>query len=91
MSLFNSDKSDILQEPSWLQPLSDPPSGRLLCRDADSKLMARHLANLFITRKTETYSFHGPPGTGKTACVRYLLSEVARHAYEQTFPSKLST
>jgi len=82
MSLFTSEKSSILQEPRWLQPLSDPPGGRPLCRDPDLKLMARCLADLFTNGQARNLFIHGQPGTGKTACVKYVLSEVDRHASE---------
>jgi cell division control protein 6 len=82
MSLFTSEPSSILQEPKWLEPLSDPPGGRPLCRDADLKLIARHLADLFITGQARNLFIFGKPGTGKTVCVTHVLSEVDRHASE---------
>jgi Cdc6-like AAA superfamily ATPase len=82
MSLFTSEPSSILQEPKWLEPLSDPPGGRPLCRDADLKLMARHLADLFRTGQARNLFIYGGPGTGKTLCVKHVLSEVARHNFE---------
>jgi cell division control protein 6 len=82
MSLFTSEKSSILHESRWLQPLSDPPGGRPLCRDPDLKLMARYLADLFTNGQARNLFIHGQPGTGKTACVKYVLSEVASHASE---------
>ena len=86
MSLFTSEPSSILQEPKWLQPLSDPPHGRPICRDAYLKLMAKHLADLFRTEQARNLFIYGGPGTGKTLCVRHLLNEVARHASETNAP-----
>jgi cell division control protein 6 len=82
MSLFTSDKNSILQESRWLQPLSDPPGGRPLCRDADLRRMARYLADLFTAGQARNLFIYGKPGTGKTVCVKYVLSEVAKHASE---------
>jgi cell division control protein 6 len=82
MSLFTSENSSILQEPKWLQPLSDPPGGKPVCRDADLELMARHLADLFRNGQARNLFIYGRPGTGKTVCVRYVLCEVTRHASE---------
>ena len=82
MSLFTSEPSSILQEPRWLEPLSDPPGGRPLCRDADLKLMAKHLADLFRTGQARNLFIYGGPGTGKTLCVKHVLSEVTRHNSE---------
>ena len=86
MSLFASEESSILQEPKWLEPLSNPPGGRPLCRDAYLKLMARHLNNIFTTGQARNLFIYGGPGTGKTVCVKHLLSEVARHALETNAP-----
>jgi Cdc6-like AAA superfamily ATPase len=86
MSLFTSDKSSILLEPKWLQPLSDPPGGKPLCRDADLKLIARHIADLFSGGQARNLFIYGQPGTGKTVCVRHVLSEVDRHASETNIP-----
>jgi len=82
MSLFACDPSSILQEPKWLEPLSDPPGGKPLCRDTDLKLIARHLADLFRTGQARNLFIYGGPGTGKTLCVKHVLSEVARHNFE---------
>jgi cell division control protein 6 len=82
MNLFTSEPSTILEEPKWLEPLSDPPGGRPLCRDADLKLIARHLTALFKTGQARNIFIHGGPGTGKTLCVKHVLSEVARHNSE---------
>ncbi len=86
MSLFTSNESSILQEPGWLQPLSDPPGGRPLCRDADLKLMARRLADIFTVGQARNLFVYGSPGTGKTVCVTYMLNEVTKHASEAKSP-----
>jgi len=86
MSLFNRDEDSILQELRWLQPLSDPPSGRPLCRDADLRLMAQYLGDLFIGGQARNLFIYGKPATGKTVCVKYMLGEVAKHASEAKVP-----
>jgi len=86
MSLFTSESSNILKDPSWLQPLSDPPNGRPLCREADLKAMANYLSELFRTGQARNLFIYGKPGTGKTICVKHLLSEVNRHASETNSP-----
>jgi len=86
MSLFTSETSSVLLEPQWLQPLSDPPRGRPICREAYLKLMASHLTDLFRAGQARNLFIYGKPGTGKTACVKYVLGEVARHAHETNAP-----
>ena len=86
MSLFTSEKRSILLEPKWLEPLSYPPKERPLCRDAYLKLMARHLADLFKTGQARNLFIYGSPGTGKTVCVKHLLSEIVQHASETNTP-----
>ena len=86
MSLFNPEKSSILQDPKWLQPLSDPPGGKPLCRDADLKLIARHIADVFSSGQARNLFIYGQPGMGKTVCVRHVLSEVDKHASETNNP-----
>jgi cell division control protein 6 len=86
MSLFTFDKNGVLQETKWLQPLSDPPGGRPLFRDADLKLMARRLSDLFTAGQARNLFIYGKPGTGKTVCVKYMLNEVAKHASEAKLP-----
>jgi cell division control protein 6 len=82
MSLFTVDKSSILQDARWLQPLSDPPGGRPLCRDVQLKVIARYIADLFTAGQARNLFIYGEPGTGKTVCVMQVLNEVAKHASE---------
>jgi len=86
MSLFTSETNNILTDPKWLQPLSDPPDSKPICREAYLKLMASNLADLFTTGQARNLFIYGKPGTGKTACVKHLLSEVAKHAMETNAP-----
>jgi cell division control protein 6 len=83
MSLFTSEASSILINSQWLQPLSDPPGGKPLCRDAYLKLMAHHLADLIKVGQSRNLFIYGKPGTGKTVCVTHLLSEIGRYASEK--------
>ncbi|HML02826.1 MAG TPA: AAA family ATPase [Candidatus Bathyarchaeia archaeon] len=62
--------------------MSDPPGGRPLCRDAYLNLMATYLEDLFTAGQARNLFIHGEPGSGKTVCVKYVLSEVTKHAAE---------
>jgi len=80
MTLFQTRENRIFKNAAWLHPLSDPPAGKPLCREQDLKYMASLLSDLFITGKGSNLFVFGKPGTGKTVCVRYLLSEIQKHA-----------
>jgi Cdc6-like AAA superfamily ATPase len=80
MTLFHEDASTIVKDRSWLQPLSDPPGAKPLCREAELQTMATFLQGLFTAGRGANLFIVGPPGTGKTLCVRYLLREIERHA-----------
>lgn len=82
MNLFKPRKSLIFKDASWLQPLSNPPGGKPLCRDADLRVMATFLSEIFRAGQARNLFIHGKPGTGKTVCIRHLLNEVNRHATE---------
>jgi cell division control protein 6 len=86
MSQFKTDSANIIKDARWLQPLSDPPNGKPLCRESDLKLIASHLTDLFRTGQERNLFIYGKPGTGKTACAKYVLSEVAKHAHETNAP-----
>jgi Cdc6-like AAA superfamily ATPase len=86
MNLFTADTNSVLKEPKWLQPLSDPPGGMPLCRNADLKLMARYLTDVFKSGQARNLFIWGPPGTGKTVCARYLLQQIRTHAEETNAP-----
>lgn len=86
MSLFTPKANSILIDPRWLQPLSDPPSGKPICREVYLKLMVRHLADLFTAGQARNLFIYGKPGTGKTACAKYVLGEAAKHASETHAP-----
>jgi Cdc6-like AAA superfamily ATPase len=86
MNLFTTAKNSILQELKWLQPLSDPPNGKPLCRDDYLKLIARYLSNLFTSDQGRNLFIYGKPSTGKTACIKHVLDEVAKHATETNAP-----
>jgi len=86
MTLFENLRSRIFQDATWLQPLSDPPGGRPLCREEDLKLMASFLSEVLRSGQARNLFIYGKPGTGKTICVLYLLSEINRHARETKTP-----
>ena len=86
MTLFQHTPSRIFKDASWLQPLSDPPSGKPLCRDEDLEYMASFLTDVFKIGQARNLFIYGKPGTGKTACVQYLLKEIRRHADEENIP-----
>lgn len=80
MTLFQDKESRIFKDAGWLQPLSVPPSGKPLCRDEDLKIMAGFLCNLFKIGQARNLFVFGKPGTGKTVCAQYLLSEIRKYA-----------
>ncbi|MCW4019967.1 MAG: AAA family ATPase [Candidatus Bathyarchaeota archaeon] len=80
MTLFETRYDNIFKDAKWLQPLSDPPGGKPLCRDEDLEDMAFFLSDVFTTGRARNLFVFGKPGTGKTVCVKYLLSEVRRYA-----------
>jgi archaeal cell division control protein 6 len=80
MSSFETKRSNIFEDASWLDPLSNPPGGMPLCRDEYLKLMASHISEVFRTGRARNLFIWGPPGTGKTVCVQYLLKEIQQHA-----------
>jgi Cdc6-like AAA superfamily ATPase len=86
MMLFNQRKNGIVKDAQWLQPLSNPPNAKPLCRDEDLNEMASSLADLFTLGQGKNLFIVGKPGTGKTLCVKYLLEEIRRHARETSFP-----
>jgi cell division control protein 6 len=86
MTLFQCRESRIFKDAKWLQPLSNPPSGKPLCREADLKAMALFLSDVFKTGQGRNLFIYGKPGTGKTVCVQYLLSEIRKHADENHVP-----
>ena len=86
MTLFQHRENRIFKDPSCLQPLSDPPGGKPLCRDEDLEYMASFLTDIFKIGQARNLFIFGKPGTGKTACVQYLLKEIRRHADEENIP-----
>jgi len=86
MTLFQPRESQIFKDARWLQPLSDPPDGKPLCREADLEYMAFFLSDLFRTGRARNLFIFGKPGTGKTLCVRYLLNEIRRHGEREGIP-----
>jgi cell division control protein 6 len=69
-------------------PLSDPPGGKPVCRDAYLRQMARYLADFFTTGRARNLFIYGPPGTGKTICAKHVLAEAAKHAQEKNIEAK---
>jgi len=86
MTLFQREESRIFKDSSWLQPLSDPPNEKPLCREAALEYMASFLSGLFKTGQARNLFVFGKPGTGKTLCVQYLLREIRKHAKKEAVP-----
>ncbi|MEM2882463.1 MAG: AAA family ATPase [Candidatus Bathyarchaeia archaeon] len=86
MNLFQEGNGRILRDAKWLQPLSDPPGGKPLCRDGTLRAMAHFLSEVFAAGQARNLFIYGGPGTGKTACVRYLLQEIRRKAEAERIP-----
>ena len=89
MTLFQDRESRIFKDSTWLQPLSNPPDGKPLCREADLKVMAAYLSEIFRAGQARNLFVYGKPGTGKTVCIRHLLTEINRYA-EKTETSVLA-
>ena len=86
MPLFETKKSNILQDLSVLDTQSDPPDGILLCRETLMTLMASNVSNIFTTGRARNMFIWGSPGTGKTASIQYLLKEVQKHSIKTNSP-----
>jgi Cdc6-like AAA superfamily ATPase len=82
MVLFKEKKSLIFKDAKWLGPLADPPGGAPVCRDAILEQMAGFESGVFTGGQGRNLFIYGLPGTGKTVLVRYLLSEIRKHAEE---------
>lgn len=80
MTLFNVKPSLIFQDAGWLQPLSEPPSGKPIHRERELETMAALLSDVFRVGRARNLFVYGKPGTGKTLCIRYVVNEVNRHA-----------
>ncbi|MGZ4851231.1 MAG: Cdc6/Cdc18 family protein [Candidatus Bathyarchaeia archaeon] len=80
MPLFEYSKSSILLDPTILDSQSDPPDGVPLCREEDLTLMASNISDVFTTGRARNLFVWGLPGTGKTACIQYLLKETESHS-----------
>jgi cell division control protein 6 len=86
MSLFENLPGRIFKDAKWLQPLSEPPNGKPLCRESDLKSMAGFLSEVFRAGQARNLFIYGKPGTGKTVCIRYLLNEINKHAQLRKIP-----
>ena len=86
MTLFENLQSRIFKDARWLQPLSEPPSGKPLCRESDLEFMASFLLEIFRAGHGRNLFIYGKPGMGKTVCMRYLLNEINKHAEETEMP-----
>lgn len=86
MTLFKHRENKIFKDSTWLQPLSDPPGDKPLCREADLRVMAAYVSEIFRAGQARNLFIHGKPGTGKTVCIRHLLSEIKGHAQQTNAP-----
>jgi cell division control protein 6 len=78
--LFETRESDILLDPAILDAQSDPPGGVPLCRETYLDIMATNVSQVFRTGRARNIFVWGPPGSGKTASVQYLLRETQQHS-----------
>jgi cell division control protein 6 len=86
MSLFKTQTMSIIKDAAWLQPLSNPPGGKPLCRDSNLRLMAEYASELFTTGQARNLFIYGKPGTGKTLCAKYLLDQIRKHQKASEIP-----
>ena len=82
MTLFDDSPRRIFKDTRWLQPLSNPPEDKPLCRKADMKQIAGFISQVFSAGQSRNIFICGRPGTGKTVCIRHLLDEVNKHAQD---------
>ena len=87
MPLFETKKSNVLQDPFVLDAQSDPPDGIPLCRETLITIMASNVSNIFTTGRARNMFIWGSPGTGKTASIQYLLKEVQKHSIKTSSPA----
>ena len=80
MPMFEYIKSSILLDPTILDSQSDPPDGVPLCRQEDLTFMASNISDIFAMGRARNMFVWGLPGTGKTACIQYLLKETESHS-----------
>ena len=86
MPLFETKKSNILQDLSVLDTQSDPPDGIPLCRETLMTFMASNVSNIFTTGRARNMFIWGSPGTGKTTSIQYLLKEAQKHSIKTNSP-----
>jgi len=72
----------VIKDATWLQPLADPPGGRVLCREYYLKLMSDSLSGVFEYGRGRNLFIAGKPGSGKTICAKHILTEIRRRADE---------
>ncbi|MGD0449946.1 MAG: AAA family ATPase [Candidatus Bathyarchaeia archaeon] len=86
MPLFETRKSNILQDAVVLDAQSEPPGGTPLCRETYLASMASNISSIFTSGRARNLFVWGPPGTGKTTSIQYLLKETQQHSKDITCP-----
>jgi Cdc6-like AAA superfamily ATPase len=70
----------------FLQPISNPPDGRPLCRESDLSEMLALLNGSLYHGNGRNLFICGKPGTGKTACIHYVIDKMHRCAVKSGIP-----
>lgn len=86
MTSLKSGKSEILKDPRWLLPLSEPSGGEPIGRLLDLETLEFYFSEVFSAGQGVNLFVCGNPGTGKTLCVKHILNHICKHAQEYDIP-----
>lgn len=74
----HSEEPQIIRREEILLPAYLPDE--LLHRASELQVIADSIKTLLQRRKSDNLFIHGTPGTGKTACIKYLLKQLSEHS-----------